>query len=847
MVKKKVVFLLFIIFGFFSFGQNHRFYIDEKAPVLIEPKYFTSIPQGGDTLFVQPARTQSIIFKGFFGNEKQPIVISNNGGQVNIQSTQNWSALELKNCRYIKISGKGKKDLMYGFKLAALNCGVSFNTNSSDCEIVNVEIDHRGFFGIVVKDDYSGNPPIPVPVFEKLVIHDCLIKNVSEGMYLGETLTPGMEFKHVRIFNNICFNTGREGIQIANMIDDVEVYNNTIINAGLSKEHSQGNGIQIGDNTVGNFYNNIIQNSFENGLIVFGSGDIRIHDNYLENGHGIFIDNRTVTKDSAEISVSDNYFYNLTDGTVVVVYNELNPITLLNNHWNGTAEFLSEIVPKNPNLTSENNRENSFLPLKLINPAQGDFKQSASNPKEFAQFGIQPNLSYQFNYTPEIEAVGNIYLNYETDTTIIFKASTLDNDPIIFSISSLPQFASFVTENGNRAKLRLTPRKEDVGIYHIMLTAADQSRGAKNRQFFQIAIKKPGNSPPTFSINQPIQIESLTRQSILITSFDMDNDPVTIQGENLPSFAKIRKSEGVFYLDLNPGFLDSGTFDNVFLSANDGYNLPVQQRITIIVTPKILKSEMPIYRINCGGPELVDSPINWQGDYYQKMSYEFSDNFSTGSHGWNGINTTSAPDSLFGPWCFTRFPDTMKWSFPCLNGDYLVNLFFAEQKQDVTSKGPAVFSIFIEDSKVANRFSIFKEAGYKALKKTYFVSVNDSQLDLELAPIQNELKLNGIEIIFVRSQTILDSTNFKSNYRIFPNPMKNWFYLQSKDSTLNGNYQFEIYDLMGRLLSNFDVEANDSKMMRVEFDVYPRTEGHFLLKIANGSKKPEVSRIVIID
>lgn len=40
-------------------------------------------------------------------------------------------------------------------------------------------------------------------------------------MYLRETKSPGMEFKHVKMYNNIVRNTLRESIQIANMVEDV--------------------------------------------------------------------------------------------------------------------------------------------------------------------------------------------------------------------------------------------------------------------------------------------------------------------------------------------------------------------------------------------------------------------------------------------------------------------------------------------------------------------------------------------------------------------------------------------------------------------------------------------------
>jgi hypothetical protein len=66
-----------------------------------------------------------------------------------------------------------------------------------------------------------------------------------------------MEFKYVR-FNNIVRNTLRESIQIANMVEDVEIYNNTMLNAGLANITYQTSILQIGDNSVVNTYNNIL-------------------------------------------------------------------------------------------------------------------------------------------------------------------------------------------------------------------------------------------------------------------------------------------------------------------------------------------------------------------------------------------------------------------------------------------------------------------------------------------------------------------------------------------------------------------------------------------------------------
>ncbi len=202
---------------------------------------------GGDTIFILSERTKPIKFQNLEGRLSNPIVVINKDGQVKIDgvSDNSWGALTFENCTNIKLSGKGHPGFKYGFELSAMQSGVAFIELSSDCEVENVKISHDGFFGIYAKKDYNENPPSPVPVFENLKIHDCFIEGVSEGLYIGETKTPGMEFKHLRIYNNIIRNTHRESIQIANCVEDVEIYNNTLLNAGLEGLNFHMNNLQI--------------------------------------------------------------------------------------------------------------------------------------------------------------------------------------------------------------------------------------------------------------------------------------------------------------------------------------------------------------------------------------------------------------------------------------------------------------------------------------------------------------------------------------------------------------------------------------------------------------------------
>lgn len=815
---EKVFLFIFAVLGVLIHikGETRSFYIDQNSPVFVTPNYFTPSPKGGDTIFVEHGRTESILFSGFEGNELSPITIINKGGIVKINSTKNQSAIEFRSCRYIKLIGNGTDESVYGFKLSAINSGISVNRQSSNIEIGHVEIDHQGFFGIVVKDDYYGNPPDPIPVFEKLAIHNCLIQNVTESMYLGETMTPGMEFRHVRIYNNIMFNNGREGIQIANMVDDVEVYNNLILNSGLTNEGGQGNNIQIGDNTIGNFYNNIVMNAHENGFIEFGSGDINIFNNYIANNKGIFIDNRKVTDTLAQIVVSNNYFSNITRDNVLVNYNELNPIRIENNFWEGIGKFYHDISPRNPDLVVENNTAMQIEPLIISDPTNGNFNLAIQNPGQYKTLGPQPGLVHQFNCTPKIGSIGNFIIESGADTTLFFTAETCDHDSIEIALAPLPPFAQIHSKKNGTVELLLSPKAEHEGIYPLLITASDYSHKAKARRQFSIAVRSKQNSPPVLTFPDIIETVVNTHQQFLISNSDTDGDMVAISAENFPPFVRLLSNDKQqLVVDVHPRYVDSGVYNRLRLIAADAFNEPVVKEFTLMVEKVELNKGDVVYRINCGGPPVDDQPIGWEGNYNMRLSYELSTNHSTGSHSWYGKNTTSAPAYIFGPSNYTLNQQPMHWLFPCENGDYTVNLFFAEREQDIQALQGSVFSIEINGVLEAENFSIYKQAGFNALKKTFFTTSNENHIEIRLLPVENQVKLHGIEIKYARLPGEQFNLPGNAAFHLFPNPVNDWVYVFSLKNSLEGLYSFMVYDAKGRRVDNFTIFATNPNYLWV--------------------------------
>lgn len=422
----KLLFFPFFIFAAVivtshSAVATEKYVIHENYPMTISADTWDVPPAGGDTIYISHLRKKAIKFRYLSGDEGNPLVVINSGGQVNIEDTTAWGAITFENCTHIKITGTGSSEYKYGFKLSASSCGLAFSELSSDCEAEFIEIDHDGFFGIYAKKDYGGNPPIPAPVFSNLLIHDCFIQNVTEGMYLGETKSPGMEFRHVKIFNNIVTNTGREAIQIANMVEDVEIFNNTLLHAGADGESYQSNLLQIGDNSVARVYNNILIGAPAYGIISLGMGHNYFENNYFGNNKGIFTDNRLFSEPGSPVVINKNYFTGMTSSEVIKNMNELNIFSISGNNWDTEIPLYKNASGNDSNYLITENNLVPVVAITFTNPEENNFSLSPGTPECYMNLGApggpvffdpEPVTPVQLILTPDMivdEVAGGSY------------------------------------------------------------------------------------------------------------------------------------------------------------------------------------------------------------------------------------------------------------------------------------------------------------------------------------------------------------------------------------------------------------------------------------------------------
>ncbi|MBK7172666.1 MAG: T9SS type A sorting domain-containing protein [Bacteroidales bacterium] len=746
-----LIFSLLFLFSTPALPIGHVFIIDQSAPVIVPVTYFTPAPGGGDTIKILSSRTQSLKFNDLTGDSEHPIVIINSGGQVDIASTTTWGALSFVNCRYIKVSGRGAPQFHFGFRLSALSCGLAFAEYSSDCEAENIEIHHTSFFGIFAKKDFSGFPPVPYPIFSNLVIHDMYIHHVEEGMYIGETKSPGMEFRHVRIYNNVVTDCLREAIQVANCVEDVEVYNNFCAYTGLGGLYAQSNVFQIGGNTIGRYYNNIFMHAPENGVICMGSGDVDVFNNYISDNDGIYCDNREFNIANSSISFNHNFIRNTNGAEVILNANQLNDIHIRDNKYNTALPFARASKPY-PIVWDTLGNQFTTMDSLLYSVQNGLFILESGNPVVYSGLGPIAGLGHQMNGTPIIDTIGPIIVPYGDTLSLPIHATTPDNDLLSFEVINLPSFASFTPTTNGHGLLQLVSSASNKGVYFPTIRVRDSSNSQYARETFKLAIKDTANHNPTLSLTSSITMEAASKFLLDITATDADNDPISYSFVNLPGFTRFISGTNGAWLDFKPLLADEGNFTFTVI-ADDGYGRPDSAIIALLVTPVELIPGRVLYRVNCSGPELEDQPINWQFDNGIDPVYGTSFSYGTGSHSWNGTNQTGAPNNLFGPYRhYGPSPKTMAWNYPVPSrGTYRVNLYFSERSLEVNNNTTGIFDIKIEDSIYFHSFNIYNEAGFAACKKQSDVLVVDEGIDILFTPLQNDAKVNGFEIILLEA------------------------------------------------------------------------------------------------
>jgi len=195
-----------------------------------------------------------------------------------------------------------------------------------------------------------------------------------------------------------------------------------------------------------------------------------------------------------------------------------------------------------------------------------------------------------------------------------------------------------------------------------------------------------------------------------------------------------------------------------------------------VVQPK--KGYNYIYRVNCGGSELKDHLGNkWLADVHKSSentwgSLSWTDGFNKLPDFYASQRTSFDPikntknDALFQS---VRYGlNQLKYDFPVTNGEYLVELYFAEPWYGtgggIDCKGWRLFDVAINDKTVLKDFDIWSEVGHDtALKKTFLVKVKDGKIRINFPKVNVGQAIISAIAIASRDKKVIAVQNTSRN------------------------------------------------------------------------------------
>jgi hypothetical protein len=353
----------------------------------------------------------ALLLKNFKGSRGTPITIVNGAGNTVISSGGSYG-LKVENSQYFRITGTGSGGRK-GLVIDGGHIGLTLDRLSSDFEVDQIEVKNNGFAGIMAKTDpacdkstWRGNF-----VMQNLKFHDNYLHDMKgEGFYIGNSfyaegkstdcgVVLPHEIMNVEVFNNTVNNSGCEGIQAGCVVSGLRIFNNKVTNFGTSPfANAQDNGIQIGEGSSGQLYNNLVQNGPGNGIIVLGKGNTTVYNNLVINAgsYGAFIDNRGPS--SGDIAFLNNTFVGPKKGGIKT-FNEMVTNKFYNNIITGTGSFFE--YGQSARGDEKNNLTQSDIEsVKFVNASSGDYRLKAESPAVNKGLNAGINSDYEYKSRP---------------------------------------------------------------------------------------------------------------------------------------------------------------------------------------------------------------------------------------------------------------------------------------------------------------------------------------------------------------------------------------------------------------------------------------------------------------
>lgn len=215
---------------------------------------------------------------------------------------------------------------------------------------------------------------------------------------------------------------------------------------------------------------------------------------------------------------------------------------------------------------------------------------------QLAPFNIQvtpPAVVTPTNSPPTISGVAATSVQAGAHYAFQPSAADPDKNPLVFSVSGLPSWASFSTSTG---LLSGTPSSANVGAFANIVVSVSDGHSQVFLQAFTITVTAippaaPKNTPPKITGTPATSVRAGSAYSFQPAASDADGNKLTFAIANKPLWANFSTITG--QLSGTPGTTNIGAYANIVISVSDGTNTVSLPAFTLQVTAPPATSTPP--------------------------------------------------------------------------------------------------------------------------------------------------------------------------------------------------------------------------------------------------------------
>jgi len=407
---------------------------------------------------------------------------------------------------------------------------------------------------------------------EFIQIHHCYIHDVEgEGVYIGGGFYAGggtvslanrfyHDIEYARVENNIVIDTGWDGIQMKNVVNEGYLKYNYVDRTGIlaGAPNSQRFGIFVADGFVGEIAYNWVQDAGRTGMRIYDSGLTFAHDNVI-------------------VSAGNEGSYGARVAEPVWNQNGSTGTLLVN------TDIPNEVYHTAPttSYTSRPDLANSDLYLRVFNNTFVNCANTLAlytdTPTDSVR--VQNNLfinSGSTSITSVGTTTGNVILTGQTLTDIFVDPNNFDYRIKAGSVAEGAgvDISSIFTQPDYSGTARTTT---DVGAFEVG-TPANQDR-------YNFVLNSPGdgNIPPTIEVESNVELMLPTSSvTITATANDLDGTITTILWEQISGPSATLTDENTLSVTISDLVEGSYAFT---ITVTDNLGATDQEQVNVEVIP----------------------------------------------------------------------------------------------------------------------------------------------------------------------------------------------------------------------------------------------------------------------